>query len=236
MDNSPAELTRLEAAVDRFFALPVPQDGPALACYLERLQRVNDKLLIKSSEAGAAFAETDHYDEHGFCSPLHWIRVNLHLTGGAASDRIAVGQQLAKIPESHQSLLEGEIGYSHLAHIARTADAIEQSGTNQPFDEAPLLEKARELPVGRFIDFTHHMRHAADPDGYAQDEAQKVEARSLSIKTGEGGMVWVRGVLDPEGAATFRTALEPLAKRNGKEDDRTREHRLGDALVEMCIR
>jgi hypothetical protein len=108
MDNSPAELTRLEAAVDRFFAQPVPQDGPALACYLERLQRVNDKLLIKSSEAGVAFAETDHYDEHGFCSPLHWIRVNLHLTGG-----------------------------------------------------------------GR-------------PRGYAQDEAQKVEARSLSIKTGEG--------------------------------------------------
>jgi hypothetical protein len=28
-----------------------PKEGPALACYLERLQRVNDKLLIKSSEA-----------------------------------------------------------------------------------------------------------------------------------------------------------------------------------------
>jgi len=228
------ELTRLEAAVDRFFAQPVPKDGPALACYLERVQRVNDRLLIKSSEAGAAFAETDHYDEHGFCSPLHWMRVNLHLTGGAASDRIAVGQQLSKIPESHQSLLEGEIGYSHLAHIARTADAIEQSGTNKPFDEAPLLEKARELPVGRFIDFCHHMRHAADPNGYADEQAQKVEARSLTFKTGEGGMVWMRGVFDPEGAATIRTAYEALARRNGKGDDRNHDRRLADACVESA--
>ena len=228
------ELTRLEAAVDRFFAQPVPKDGPALACYLERVQRVNDRLLIKSSEAGAAFAETDHYDEHGFCSPLHWMRVNLHLTGGAASDRIAVGQQLSKIPESHQSVLEGEIGYSHLAHIARTADAIEQSGTNKPFDEAPLLEKARELPVGRFIDFCHHMRHAADPNGYAEEQAQKVEARSLTFKTGEGGMVWMRGVFDPEGAATIRTAYEALARRNGKGDDRNHDRRLADACVESA--
>jgi hypothetical protein len=162
------------------------------------------------------------------------MRVNLHLTGGAASDRIAVGQQLQNIPESHQSLLEGEIGYAHLAHIARTATAIEESGTNIQFDEAPLLEKARELPVGRFIDFTYHMRHAADPKGYAEDQAQMVEARSLSIKKGEGGLVWIRGVFDPEGGAIIRTAIEPLAKRNGKGDDRNRERRLADAAVELA--
>jgi hypothetical protein len=234
MDSPQDELTQLESAAEGFFAQPMPQDGPALASYLERVQRVIDKLLVKSSEAGAAFAETDHYDQHGFCSPLHWIRLNLHLTGGAASDRIAVGQQLANIPESHQSLLEGEIGYAHLAHIARTADAIEQSGTNKQFDEAPLLEKARELPVGRFIDFTHHMRHAADPNGYAEEQAQKVEARTLTFKKGEGGMVWMRGVFDPEGAAIIRTAYEPLARRHGKGDDRKRDRRVADAVVELA--
>jgi len=234
MDNPPDELTLLEAVVDRFFEQPVPKDGPVLACYLERVQRVNDKLAVKSSEAGAAFAETDYYEDEGFFSPLHWMRVNLHMTGGAASDRIAVGQQLQKTPESHQSLLDGEIGYAHLAHIARTAAAIEESGTNKPFDETPLLEKARELPVGRFIDFTYHMRHAADPKGYAEEQAQMVEARSLSFKKGEGGMVWVRGYFDPEGAAIMRTAYEPLARRNGKGDDRNHERRLADAAVELA--
>ena len=234
MDNPPDELALLEAAADRFVCRPVPKDGPALASYLARVQRVIDKLAVKSSEAGAAFAETDHYEELGFVSPHHWMKVNLHLTGGAAADRIAVGRQLANIPESHQSLLDGEIGYAHFAHIARTAAALEESGTNKQFDETPLLEKARELPVGRFIDFTYQVRHAGDPAGYAQDEAQKVEARFLSMKTGEGGMVWIRGQFDPEGAAVLRTALEPLARRNGKGDDRQRDRRLGDALVELA--
>jgi hypothetical protein len=46
----------------------------------------------------------------------------------------------------------------------------------------------------------------------------------------------VRGVLDPEGAAVVRTALEPLAQRNGKDDDRKRDRRLGDAVVELANR
>src|ERR1700694_1592451 len=209
-------MARFKAAVNRFCDLPMPrEDGPVLATYLRDVQGVIDQIAAKSAEAAAAFAETDHYDNQGFATPQHWLRVNLHLTGGAASDRIAVGQQMHNIPESHQSLLEGEIGFAHLAHIARTAAAIEEAGTHKPFDETPLLEKARELPVGRFIDFTHHMRHAGDPEGYAAEQTAKVEARSLSIRTGEGGIVWVRAVFDPEGGAIFRTAVESMAKPNG---------------------
>jgi hypothetical protein len=154
-------MDRLKVEVTRFCELPVPADGPALAIFLQGVQGVGDQLTLKSSEAAAAFARTDHYEEDGFYSPQHWMRVNLHMTGGASGDRIAVGEQMQNIPESHQSLLEGEIGYAHLAHIARTAVAIEESGTNRQFDETPLLEKARELPVGRFIDFCHHMRQWA---------------------------------------------------------------------------
>ena len=224
----------LEAAVDRFEQHPVPKGGPALASFLQRVQRVNDRIALKASEAAAAFAGTDHYEDEGFVSPQHWMRVNLHMTCGASGDRIAVGQQIHNIPESHQSLLAGEIGYAHMAHIARTAVAIEESGTNTRFDETPLLQKARELPVGRFIDFCHHMRHAGDPVGYADEEAQKVELRSLTLRKGEGGMVWVRGVLDPEGAAVLRTAIESLARRNGKGDDRTHDRRFADAVVELA--
>src|SRR5258708_38977783 len=98
------------------------------------------------------------------------MRVNLRMTGGASGDRIAVGEQLPNLPESHQSLLAGEIGYAHLAHIARTAVAIEESGTDRQFDETPLLEKARELPVCRVLDFFHHIGHAGDPVRYPAEE------------------------------------------------------------------
>ena len=194
MDSQVDELALLEAAVERFYQHPVPTAGPALAGYLTRVQGMSDRLAVKSAQAASAFAETEEYDDQGFVSPIHWIRVNCHLTGGAAADRVAVGQQLEKIPESHQSLLEGEIGFAHLAHTARTAAAIEESGTNQAFDEMALLEQARELPVGRFIEFCHQMRHSADPQGYVAQEVAGVEARSLTMKTGEGGLVWLRGV------------------------------------------
>jgi len=48
-------------------------------------------------------------------------------------------------------------------------------------------------------------------------------------------MVWLRGVLDPEGGAVLRTALEPLARRTGQGDDRKRDKRMADALVELGL-
>jgi hypothetical protein len=133
-----------------------------------------------------------------------------------------------------ETMAEGEIGFAHLALIARTAEALVESPTAKPFDETRLLEKARDFSVGRFRNFCHHMRHAADPQGYAVEEAQGVEARTLSLSSGESGMVWVNGVLDAEGGAVLRTALEPLARRAGKGDDRKRDRRLADALVELA--
>jgi hypothetical protein len=138
---------------------------------------------------------------------------------------------------SSQALAEGEIGFAHLALIARTATAVALAeGPAKPFDESQLLAKAREYSVGKFRDFCDHARHAADPEGFARLEAQGVEARSLTLRTGEGGMVWVRGVLDREGGAVVRTALEPLAHRTGKDDTRNLDRRLGDALVEGASR
>lgn len=42
------------------------------------------------------------------------------------------------------------------------------------------------------------------------------------------------GVIDPVGGAVVRTALEALAKPSGMHDDRNREVRLADSLVELA--
>jgi len=236
VDSTPmsAEMALLAAAIDRFCERPT-EGRPAsdLACELTHLRHQCDRLDLEFSQTGAAFAATDEYDRQGLLSPIHWIRLNCHMGSGAAADRIAVGEQLESLPESVEAMAGGEIGFTHLALIARTAAAIAESETGKPFDETPLLQKARELSVGRFRDFCHHMRHAADPEAYVADQVQAVEARSLTLSTGAGGMVWLRGVLDPEGGAVLRTALEPLARRIGKGDDRKRDRRLADALVEL---
>jgi len=231
------EVDRLLDAVAAFCECPPPATGPERAARLVHSRRAIDLLELKFSQDSAAFAATNEYDEQGAVSPTQWIRLNCHMGGGAAGDRLAVGQQLNQLPESGDAMVGGEIGFAHLTLIARTAEAIaEAEGPAKPFDESRLLQNAREFSVGRFRDFCYDARHAADQEGYARDEAQRVEARSLTLKTGEGGMVWLRGVLDPEGGAAVRTALEPLAQRAGKDDKRNLDRRFGDALVEAAHR
>jgi hypothetical protein len=236
VDSRPmsADMALLAAAIDLFCERRTDgRSADDLAGELTHLRHQCDRLELEFSQTGAAFAATDEYDRQGFLSPIHWIRLNCHMGSGAVADRLAVGEHMNDLPDSVEAVAGGEIGFTHLALIARTAAAVTESGTGKPLDETPLLKHAREFSVGRFRDFCHHMRHAADPEAYAAEQVQGVEARSLSLKTGEGGMLWLRGVLDPEGGAVLRTALEPLARRTGKGDDRKRDRRLADALVEL---
>jgi hypothetical protein len=148
---------------------------------------------------------------------------------------VAVGKQMAAMPESVQAMAAGEIGFAHLMVMARTAQALQRSLTGTPYDEKPVLAMARESSVGRLYYDCQHLRHAHDPQGYAADEAEAVEARRLEIKASGGrGLVSIKGFLDSAGGAAVRKALEPLARKAGAEDHREREQRLADALVQLA--
>jgi hypothetical protein len=235
-DQVAPEVALFAQAAERFCLASHRASGPELAFDLPEISRCLNLVQLKFSEMAAAFAETEEYDKWGCSSPINWIRINCHMAAGAAADRVAVGEQLQNLPQSVEAMAEGEIGFPHLALIAREAEALAVSGSNLQFDEAPLLTKAFDYTVGRFRNFCHHQRHANDPAGYAAGQAESVQARSLSLNAGEGGMLWIRGVLDPEGGNLLRTALEPLSGRSGKGDDRKRDRRLADGLVELANR
>jgi uncharacterized protein DUF222/HNH endonuclease len=196
---------------------------------LIRASHERDLIDLHVSELAARYARTDDYDEQGFVSPIDWIRFNCHMTAGAAADRVAVGEELARMPESVQALGKGEIGFAHLAVMARTAEALKDR-----FDETVLVAQARQNSPGKFHYICRHYRHAADPKGYAAEQADQVENRRLSISTWIDGSVLLNGMFDPVGGAVLRTALEPLARRSGASDYREREQRLADALVELA--
>ncbi|HEY3194620.1 MAG TPA: DUF222 domain-containing protein, partial [Candidatus Dormibacteraeota bacterium] len=79
-------------------------------------------------------------------------------------------------------------------------------------------------------------RHSADAKAYAAEQAEQVENRRLSLSRWEDGSYLISGVLDAVGGAALRMALEPLARKLSKDDDRNRERRLADALVEFVER
>jgi hypothetical protein len=197
---------------------------------LIRLRNAIDLLEVEFSRMASDFASTDEYDEQGYDSPISWIKETCHMPGGAAADRVCVGEQLERLGESSAALGMGEIGFAHFALIAHTKAAV-----GDRLDEARLLRQARKRSVASFRNACMHARHAADADGFVDEEKQGVEARSLTISTADDGTVLINCILDKVGGAAVRTALEPLARRAGKDDDRLRDRRLADAFVDLAM-
>jgi hypothetical protein len=195
------------------------------------LQRrlVIDLQEIAFAREAAEFAAGDAWDEDGSVSAIDWLRFHCHMGAGAAANAIAVGEMIEKLPESDQAVVDGEIGFAHLATMARTAEAL-----GERFDEKVLVEKAKKNSPGKFFYICHHARHAADPKTYASEQADQVEQRRLKLSKWMDGSVLISGQLDPIGGAVVLGMIEPLARKSGPHDDRCLEQRNADALVELA--
>ena len=228
------DVSELLAAIERFRQRPKANRQPTeLAAELKGIRHGQDLLDLEFSATAADFGRTAEYEEQGSVSPIDWIRHNCRMSSSAVWGSMAVGEHLSELSHSVEAVENGEIGYSHLTLMARTAEALQGSETAAPFEETELLEKAREFSVGRLWHFCHHLRHATDPEGFAAEQNRATERRSLKLSPCEDGTLLLEGWLDTIGGAALRGALEPLALPHGEHDDRCRERRNADALVEV---
>jgi hypothetical protein len=231
--SNPA-LEALQSAIDRFRGRPrTPREPQELAAELTVVRHCQDLLDLDFAETAANFSKTQEYEEQGSVSPIDWIRHHCRMSSSAVWGSVAVGEHLADLARSVEAVESGEIGYAHLTLMARTADALEGSSTAAPFEETELLEKARQVSVGRLWHFCHHLRHALDPEGFTAEQRRATEERSLKLSPCEDGTLLLEGWLDSVGGAALRSALEPLALPHGDHDERNGERRNADALVEI---
>ena len=199
---------------------------------LVELAQFRHRLDLLISELAATLTETRVWDDDGYTTPIQWLREEAKLPTGVACQHVGVGLSLGSVPRSVEALERGEIGFGHRALIVDTSSFYREGS----FDEAAFLEKAREQNVSQFRKTCEHARHAQDPRGFAEDERERHEHRFLKLSPQDDGAVGFRGWLDAEGSSLLRSALEPLARKSGVGDDRTREQRLADALVEATTR
>ncbi len=216
-------LDDLAAAIERFTGSPrVDRTPDALADELTQLRHLIDHLEVRFSQTAAEFAQTNAWEDWGSVSPIQWIRYECKMGGGAAADRVCVGEQLARLPLSSQALADGQIGFAHMAVLARTAEALTSSDTAKGFDEQLVLNEAKTLSVGRLWRFCHHVRHAADPKGFAADEADAVERRRLQLSPCEEKMTAAANADSPTRWLSSRHTLStPGWCRSGPASDRT---------------
>lgn len=194
----------------------------------EIVARTQDLNSLYSSWISQQVAASPEHDATGD-TPIRWMRHACKLSGGAAGDRFAVGKAMPQLVEATRAVEEGELGFSHLALIARTAEAVGPAR----FNESRLVKKAKALSPSQFRDFCHDYRHQVDRETVVREESDLIENRFLQITPSENGSVWFKGCLDPVGGATLVTALEALAKKKPGEN-RRKPQRLADALVEVA--
>jgi hypothetical protein len=228
------EIGRLAVATDRVRRRSRTADPVALRDDLTRLRRIIDRIELEFSTVAGAFANTEEEEWQGCLSPPHWMRLECGMTSAAATSAIAVGSQAEALTESIAAVEEGKLGFAHLALMAGTARAFQASPTATPFEEQPLLDQALSHSLSRFRVDCAHVRHAHDAQAFQAEQLRDVEYRTLDVRTGEGGAVFIKGFLDPVGGATLCTALDPLSRKSGSDDDRPRARRYADALVELA--
>src|SRR5205809_4366765 len=196
---------------------------------LTSLRQFIDGLELDFARMAVEFEQSRQWEQEGYNAAADWMRFNCHLNSYAVWNALAVGEQEGRLAQSIEAMKAREIGFAHLATMGRTADEL-----GKGFEEAKLLPLAKKHSPGKFHQKVLHYKHAVDAAGYNRDQERLAEERRLRLSTAQDGCLLLHGVLDPVGGAALRTALEPLAQPSGAHDDRNRDQRYADALVELA--
>src|ERR1700737_5050041 len=183
-----------------------------------------------SSEAREAQKSGEHLAS-GLATAATWISRTCNMSVTAAADRLRVGKQLESLPKVAAALSTGEIGYQSASLLCHLRDWLGEK--RELFDEEEMLGYARDYSVFHLRKLCNGAKHAADPARFFEEAGAHYTRRRLHVSVMPDGMDAVDGILDPECAAAFKTATDPLSKRRGEEDDRSGGQRTHDALAEV---
>ncbi len=198
---------------------------------LKRYRAVIDSLEGDfASEARDVQQRGDHL-VNGNITAASWISRTCGMSVTSAADRLCVGTQLESLPKVAEALSSGQIGYQSAAALCHLREQLGEK--RDLFNEDEMLELARRHSVATLRYLCRYARHVADPDGFFKDAEADFTRRRLHISLMSDGMHAIEGVLDPEGGAALKTALDALAKRLGPDDERTRQQRMADAMGEL---
>jgi hypothetical protein len=141
-----------------------------------------------------------------------------------------VADNLRNLPQGLAAVEAGQVGYSHLVHLARTAEKL-----GSALVESELLEFAKENSPGKLWYRCRYEVHRFDRERELADHNAEDERRFLSLRRQEDGSVLIEGRLDKVGGTAVEVCLRGLARRISADDDRTPQQRLADALAEVSM-
>jgi hypothetical protein len=218
-----------ECASEEVAVLP---DG-VLGHEVVELHALRDSLDAQISRRLALYERRQGFAVDGFLSIVSWLSEKCHVSRPSAAARAATARDLEHLPQTREAFEAGEIGYEHARVMSRLCDRLGREVVGEA--EGILVAAARELEPGRLRIAGEHLCHYLDPDGCLAEANDQHERRRLHLSE-LNGMFVIDGLLDREGGACLRTALEAVLGPRQKDDERTPAQRRADALTELASR
>ena len=180
------------------------------------------------------FDRSGEFKADGALSAVAWVRERCNLSAGAAAERVTVARQLETLPQIAKALAAGDVGFQHVALIARAAENVGSAPVQK--EEHNLLKAAKTMDPGRFAAVAKGFEHRVDAAAALAEANHAYQRRYFHISEPQDGMVRLDGILDLEGGATLKTALSALMPPPTNDDVRTPGQRRVDALVDLARR
>ena len=226
-----AAIQSLKTSVQAVAACVRDADGGTLGEALIQIREAGiDPLEAVFATGVRRFDRSGEYRADGALSLTAWLRWKCKLSGGAAMERVEVARQLEKLPETQAAFANGEVGFQHVAVLAHTAQHVGVAAVRK--EEGRLLQAALTMDPGQFTTVAKNFEHRVDAAGALAEANHAYQRRYFHMGEPQDGLVRLDGMLDAEGGATLRTALQAFMKPV-KDDPRSYGQRNADALVEL---
>src|SRR5437870_3390879 len=229
-----AAVRQMRAGVQAMSALIRQNDIETLGVALIQIRESGiDPLEAVFAEGVRLLEKSGEYHADGALSVVDWLRASCKLSGGAAAERVGIARQLEKLPQTEAAFASGALGYQHVVVMARAAEHVGATAVRK--EEASLLQAAQTMDPGRFTGVAKNFEHRVDAAGALAEANRAYQRRYFHIGEPQDGLVRLDGLLDAEGGATLRAAMQPFMKPI-KDDSRTFGQRCADAVVELARR
>src|ERR1700737_501203 len=229
-DRSGTPLARIKAALDDLPGWLSVQDDAPLGDPLIEIRGIIDRSKSVFADGVRRLDKSGEYRADGALSLTDWLRWKCKLSGGAAMERVEIARQLEKLPQTQAAFANGELGFQHVAILAKTAEHVGAAAVRK--EEPNLLQAAQTMDPGQFTTVAKNFEHRGDAAGALAEANRAYERRYFHIGEPQDGLVRLDGVLDAEGGATLRTALSAFMTPV-QDDGRSYGQRSADALVEL---
>ncbi len=191
-----------------------------------------DPFEVAFAEGVRRLEQSAEYAADGALDIVAWVRGNCKLSSGAAIERVTVSRQLEQLPKTQQAFANGDLGYQHVAIMSRTAERVGAAAVQRA--EPHLLEQAQSRDPGQFAGIAREFEHQTDAAAALAEANGAYKRRYVHLSEPANGLVRLDGVLDAEGGATLKTALDRLMPLPARDDRRTPGQRCADAIVDLA--